>query len=168
MSAIAYLNFDGVAGQAIEFYAEALQATTVKKVQFGDIPQDPNYPLPANELALIMESSIAFEGGTIMMSDLLPSMQAVTGALVKGNAMLISLVMEDKQKLEEYFKGLSAGGHVIMPLSATPWSSCFGMLVDQYGVGWKFNSDAVQFLDHVPQPGQSLKYFGRMRESGRI
>lgn len=149
MSAIAYLNFDGVAGQAIEFYTEALQATQVKKVKFGDMPQDPNYPLSDQESAMIMESSIEFAGGTIMMSDLLPSMQAVTGALVKGNAMLISLVMEDKQKLEEYFRGLSAGGHVIMPLSATPWSSCFGMLVDQYGVGWKFNSDAEQFLDAV-------------------
>lgn len=36
-----------------------------------------------------------------------------------------------------------------MPLSSTPWSSCFGMIVDQFGIGWKFNSDAVQFLDHV-------------------
>ncbi|ETT54590.1 3-demethylubiquinone-9 3-methyltransferase [Paenibacillus sp. FSL R7-269] len=149
MSAIAYLNFDGVAGQAIEFYAEALQATTVKKVQFGDIPQDPNYPLPANELAMIMESSIAFEGGTIMMSDLLPSMQQVTGELVKGNNIMISLVTQDKEKLEEYYNQLSQGGTVIMPLSSTPWSSCFGMIVDQFGIGWKFNSDAVQFLDHV-------------------
>lgn len=112
MSAIAYINFDGVAGQAIEFYAEALQATTVKKVQFGDIPQDPNYPLPANELAMIMESSIAFEGGTIMMSDLLPSMQQVTGELVKGNNIMISLVTQDKEKLEEYYNQLSQGGRL--------------------------------------------------------
>ncbi|WP_342547963.1 VOC family protein [Paenibacillus sp. FSL P2-0089] len=149
MSAIAYINFDGVAGEAIEFYAEALQATTVKKVTFGDIPQDPNYPLPANELAMIMESSIAFEGGTIMMSDLLPSMQAVMGELVKGNNLTISLIIEDKQKLEEYYNQLSQGGTVIMPLSSTPWSSCFGMIVDKFGIGWKFNSDAVQFLDNV-------------------
>ncbi|MEK3790486.1 VOC family protein [Paenibacillus sp. FSL R7-0204] len=149
MSAIAYLNFGGVAEQAISFYTEALQATQVKKVKFGDMPQDPNYPLSDKESAMIMESSIEFAGGKIMMSDLLPSMQAVMGELVKGNNLTISLVIEDKQKLEAYFKGLSAGGHVIMPLSATPWSSCFGLLVDQYGVGWKFNSDAVQFLDNV-------------------
>lgn len=84
MSAIAYLNFDGVAEQVIEFYTEALQATQVKKVKFGDMPQDPNYPLSDKESAMIMESSIEFAGGKIMMSDLLPSMQAVMGELVKG------------------------------------------------------------------------------------
>lgn len=31
MSAIAYLNFDGIAEEAIEFYAEALNAIEVKK-----------------------------------------------------------------------------------------------------------------------------------------
>ncbi|MDU4694524.1 MULTISPECIES: VOC family protein [Paenibacillus] len=149
MSAIAYLNFDGVAEQAIEFYSEALQATEVKKVKFKNFPQDPNYPLPENELNMIMESSIEFAGGKIMMSDLLPSMKSTTGELVKGNNVWISLVYEDKQKLETYFNHLSVGGYVIMPLSSTPWSSCFGMLVDKFGVCWKFNRDADQFLDNV-------------------
>ncbi|WP_410770237.1 VOC family protein [Fontibacillus sp. BL9] len=149
MAAIAYLNFDGIAEQAIQFYSEALNANEVKKVKFRDFPQDPNYPLPENELNMIMESSIEFAGGRIMMSDILPSMKAVTGELAKGNHILISLVIDDKQALEEYFNHLSVGGYVIMPLSNTPWSSCFGMLVDKFGVSWKFNSDADKFLDKV-------------------
>lgn len=149
MSAIAYLNFDGIAEEAIEFYSEALQANKVKKVKFRDFSQDPNYPLPDNELNMIMESSIEFAGGKIMMSDILPSMKQVTGELVKGNSILISLVMEDQQALEEYFNQLSVGGHVVMPLSNTPWSSCFGLLVDKFGVAWKFNRDADRFLDKV-------------------
>lgn len=44
MSAVAYLNMDGNAGQAIDFYAEAFHATEVKKVQFKDLPQNPDYP----------------------------------------------------------------------------------------------------------------------------
>ncbi|GIP03394.1 VOC family protein [Paenibacillus lautus] len=149
MSAIAYLNFDGIAEEAIEFYSEALQANEVKKVKFKDFPQDPNYPLPDNELNMIMESSVEFAGGKIMMSDILPSMKQVTGELVKGNSIFISLVMEDQQALEEYFNQLSVGGHVVMPLSNTPWSSCFGLLVDKFGVAWKFNRDADRFLDKV-------------------
>ncbi|MEF2968670.1 VOC family protein [Paenibacillus sp. M1] len=149
MSAIAYLNLDGNAEQAIEFYSEALSANEVKKVKFRDFPQDPNYPMPENELNMIMESSIEFTGGKIMLSDIPPSMKSVTGELVKGNHILISIVNEDKQTLEKYFANLSVGGYVIMQLSNTPWSSCFGMLVDQFGVSWKFNSDADRFLDHV-------------------
>ena len=149
MSAIVYLNFDGVAEQAIDFYSEALNAIEVKKVKFKDFPQDPNYPLPENELNMIMESSVEFAGGKIMMSDILPSMKSVTGELVKGNNLLISIVNDDKQALENYFSNLSVGGYVIMPLSNTPWSSCFGMLVDKFGVSWKFNSDADKFLNNV-------------------
>ncbi|WP_106767570.1 VOC family protein [Paenibacillus faecalis] len=149
MTAIAYLNFDGVAEQVTEFYSEALHANEVKKVKFKDFPQDPNYPLPENELNMIMESSIEFAGGKIMMSDILPSMKMVTGELVKGNNILICLVIDDKQKLEEYFNHLSVDGHVLMPLSNTPWSSCFGILVDKFGVCWKFNRDADKFLDRV-------------------
>lgn len=149
MSAIVYLNFDGVAEQAIDFYSKALHAKEVKQVKFKDFPQDPNYPLPENELRMIMESSIEFAGGKIMMSDILPSMKRVTGELAKGNNVIISLVIDDKQKLEEYFNNLSVGGNVTMPLSNTPWSSCFGMLVDKFGVNWKFNSDAEKFLDRV-------------------
>ncbi|WP_010274392.1 VOC family protein [Paenibacillus senegalensis] len=149
MSAIAYLNFDGIAEQAIEFYAQALHASEVKKVKFNDFPQDPNYPLPENELTMIMESSIEFAGGKIMMSDILPSMKSVTGEVVKGNNVWISLVIDDKHQLGEYFNNLSVGGHVIMPLSHTPWSSCFGMLIDKFGVSWKFNRDADKFLDKV-------------------
>ncbi|WP_042203331.1 VOC family protein [Paenibacillus camerounensis] len=149
MAAIAYLNFDGTTEQAIDFYSAALNANEVKKAKFGDIPQNPSYPMPENELNLIMESSITFTGGKIMMSDILPSMKAVTGELMTGNNILISLVIDDKQKLAEYFEGLSQGGKVIMPLSDTPWSSCFGMLVDKFGVSWKFNSDADLFLDNV-------------------
>lgn len=149
MAVIAYLNFDGMTEQAIEFYSGAFNATGVKKVKFKDFPQDPNYPLPDNELNMIMECSIEFADGKIMMSDVLPSMKRITGELVQGNHVLISIVIEDKQKLEEYFANLSVGGNVIMPLSVTPWSSCFGMLVDKFGISWKFNRDADKFLDQT-------------------
>lgn len=149
MSVIAYLNCDGNAAQAVEFYAKALNSNQVKVVKFKDFPQDPNYPLPENELEMVMESSIEFAGGKIMMSDVLPSMKGITGECVAGNNVIISIINEDTQVLESYFNQLSVGGQVIMPLSNTPWSSCFGMLVDPFGVVWKFNRDAEKFLDDL-------------------
>ncbi|GGG68132.1 VOC family protein [Paenibacillus radicis (ex Gao et al. 2016)] len=154
MSVIAYLNFDGNTEQVLAFYSEALHSSKVKKVKFKDLSQDPNYPLPENELNMIMESSLEFAGGKLMMSDILPSMKKVTGELVKGNNILVSIVIDDKQALENYFSNLSAGGYVIMPLSETPWSSCFGMLVDKFGVAWKFNRDADTFLDRIASNSQ--------------
>lgn len=149
MSVIAYINFDGNATQAIDFYSRAFETNNVKKVMFKDFPQDPNYPLPDVELNMIMESSLEFASGKIMMSDTLPSMKQMTGEVIKGNNMLISIIIDDKQVMEKYFTNLSVEGYVIMPLSNMPWSSCFGMLVDKFGITWKFNSDADKFLDSV-------------------
>lgn len=149
MSVIAYLSFDGNAVQAIDFYSEVFNTFKVKKVRFKEFTQDPNYPLPEDELDMIMESSMEFAEGIIMMSDILPSMKKVTGELIKGNNMMISIIIEDKQALEIYFSKLSVGGYVIMPISNTPWSSCFGMVIDKFGVTWKFNSDAIKFLDSI-------------------
>lgn len=84
-----------------------------------------------------------------MMLDVLPSMKTATGELVKGNNVVISLVLDDKQTMEEYFNKLSVGGNGLMPLSDTHWSSCFGMLVDKFGVNWKFNSNAEKLLDRL-------------------
>lgn len=66
----------------------------MKKVKYKNFPQDPTYPLPENELNMVMESSLEFAGGKIMMSDLLPSMKNVTGELMKGNNVWISLVLK--------------------------------------------------------------------------
>ncbi|KAB8129009.1 VOC family protein, partial [Gracilibacillus oryzae] len=77
MKAIAYLQFDGKAEEALTFYEKALQATSVKKVRFGAFGQDPNAPLTEEEQNMIMESRIEFSGNILMLSDVLPSMKAV-------------------------------------------------------------------------------------------
>ncbi|MTW85717.1 VOC family protein [Virgibacillus dakarensis] len=147
MKAIAYLQFDGKAEEALTYYEKALQVTSVKKVRFGAFGQDPNTPLTEEEQNMIMESRIEFSGNILMLSDVLPSMQAVTGEVTKGNTVLISIIDAEPEMNKQIFEKLSEGGTVIMPLSSTPWSASFGMLVDKFGVTWKFNSEASKFLD---------------------
>lgn len=147
MKAIAYLQFGGNAEEALTFYEQALQATNVKKVKFGAFGEDPNASLSEEEKNMIMESRIEFSGNILMISDVTPSMQTVTGEVIKGTNVLISINDAKPEMNEQIFEGLSEGGTVIMPLSSTPWSVNFGMLVDKFGVMWKFNSEASKFLD---------------------
>jgi len=147
MKAIGYLQFDGKAEEALVFYEKALQATNVKKVKYGAFGQDPNSPLTEEEQNMIMESRMEFSGNILMISDVLPFMQAMTGEITKGNTTLISIIDADPEMNKQSFEKLSEGGTVIMPLSSTPWSASFGMLVDRFGVTWKFNSEASKFLD---------------------
>lgn len=147
MKAISYLQFDGRAEEALAFYEKALSATSVKMVRFGDFGQDPNAPLTEEEQNMIMESRIEFSGNILMISDVPPFMQAGIGEIIKGNTVLISIIDADPEMNKRSFEGLSEGGTVIMPISSTPWSASFGMLVDKFGVMWKFNSEASKFLD---------------------
>lgn len=147
MKAIAYLQFNGEAEEATAFYEKAFQAKSVK-VKFGAFGQNSEYPLSEEEEEnMIMESRMEFSGNILMISDVLPSMQAVTGAVTKGCMVLISIIDADPETNKQFFEKLSEGGTVIMPLSSTPWSASFGMLVDKFGVTWKFNSEASKFLD---------------------
>lgn len=96
---------------------------------------------------MIMESRIEFSGNILMISDVPPFMQAATGEIAKGSTVLISIIDTDPEMNMQIFEGISEGGTVIMPLSSVPWSASFGVLVDKFGVMWKFNSDASKFLD---------------------
>lgn len=96
---------------------------------------------------MIMESRMEFSENILMISDVPPFMQAVTGDITNGNTLLISIIDADPEINEQYFESLSEGGTVIMPISSTPWSASFGMLVDRFGVMWKFNSEASKFID---------------------
>lgn len=145
MRAIAYLQFDGNAKEAIEFYEKALEADKVKFLTFGQMP---NLELSSAEKEMIMDAYIEFSGNVLMLSDVLPSMQQTVGKIAKGNNMLISLVGADEETNKKYFDNLLEGGQLIMPISSVPWSKSFGMLIDKYGVTWKFNSDAKSFIDN--------------------
>jgi PhnB protein len=147
MKAITYLQFDGRAEEALNFYEKALAATSVNMVRFGDFDQDPNAPLTEAEQNMIMESRIEFSGNILMLSDVPSFMQAATGNITNGNAALISIIDADPEINKRCFEELSEGGTVIMPISSTPWSASFGLLVDKFGVMWKFNGDASKFLD---------------------
>ena len=48
----------------------------------------------------------------------------------------LSIVVPDEQTAESVFNALAEGGNVTMPLEKTFWAPKFGMLEDQFGVGW--------------------------------
>ena len=144
MKAVNYLQFNGNARDAMEFYEKALNADKVRFLTFGQMP---NSDLSESEKEMIMDSYIEFSGNILMLSDVLPSMQQTVGKIVNGNNVLISLIGADEKTNKKYFDNLLESGRLIMPISSVPWSKSFGMLVDKFGVTWKFNSDAKSFID---------------------
>ena len=99
MKAVNYLQFNGNARDAMEFYEKALNADKVRFLTFGQMP---NSDLSESEKEMIMDSYIEFSGNILMLSDVLPSMQQTVGKIVNGNNVLISLIGADEKTNKKY------------------------------------------------------------------
>lgn len=125
-----YLNFNGNAKQAIEFYKTvfggALTMTTFKD---GGMPVDPS------EGGKIMHAQLLADNGFTLMASDTPK----EWSYVPGNNVSISLSGDNEAELRGYWETLSTGATIAMPLTAAPWGDTFGMLDDQFGTRWLVN-----------------------------
>jgi len=73
-------------------------------------------------------------GYTIMASDTAPGMEAMP--ISNGT---VSLSGDDGAQLRGYWKKLSRGGEVTMPLEKQMWGDEFGQCTDKFGISWMVN-----------------------------
>ena len=129
-----YLNFNGNARQALEFYATVFggQPTLSTFADFGakDSP----------DADRIMHGALETDAGySIMAADVTSDMEYHSMA-----GCSISISGDDADNLHGYWDKLSAGGTTTMPMSKQVWGDEFGMCVDQFGVPWLVNISQPQ------------------------
>ncbi|TDQ11277.1 VOC family protein [Pedobacter metabolipauper] len=127
-----YLNFDGQAEEAFNFYKSIFggEFTMVKKV--GESPGTEN--LTDNEKERIMHIALPIGPNTILMaSDILPSFGH---QLVKGNTTHLCLHPDSREEAKRLFDGLSEGGTIEMPMEDMFWGDYFGSFKDKYAIFW--------------------------------
>jgi PhnB protein len=122
-----YLNFNGNARQAMDFYASV----------FGGIPTLSTF----GEFGMqdtpdkIMHGQLETDAGyTLMAADTPPGME-FNGMHGFG----VSLSGDDADALRGYFDKLADGGTVTMPMQKQAWGDEFGMVTDKFGVPWLVN-----------------------------
>ncbi len=130
----AYLNFDGNARQALEFYQSVFGGELALSTfaQFG-APASP-------DAERIMHGLLQTDGGyTIMGADVTSEMEYKAPA-----GFSLSLSGDDAEVLRGYWERLSGSGTVTMPLDKQVWGDEFGMCVDGFGVPWMVNISQPQ------------------------
>ncbi|GAA4459684.1 VOC family protein [Nemorincola caseinilytica] len=133
-----YLNFDGTAEDAFNFYRSVFGGEFTGVFRMGGNPGSEN--LPEAEQNRIMHISLPIDANTTLMaSDILPSAGHV---LNNGNNVHISLHPESREEADRLFNGLSVGGKVEMPLQDTFWGAYFGNFQDKFGINWMVNYDS--------------------------
>ncbi len=130
-----YLNFDGQAEDAFNFYKSVFGGEFTGKMKMNETPG--GNELPEEEQNRIMHISLPIGKDTLLMaSDIIPSMGQI---LKKGNNNYISLHPESRKEADKLFKGLSAGGEIEMPMEDQFWGDYFGSFIDKFGIGWMIN-----------------------------
>ena len=59
-----------------------------------------------------------------------------------GTNMSMSLTGDNEEELMTFFRKLSAGGKVSMPLEKAIWGDTFGMCTDKFEISWPVNITA--------------------------
>jgi len=121
-----YLNFDGNARGAMEFYRDVFGGSLTLNTfgEYGDAGNDK-----------IMHGMLETASGySIMGADTPPGMP-----YTPGDTITVSLSGDDGDELRRYWDKLSDGGTVSVPLEKQMWGDEFGMCVDRFGVGWMVN-----------------------------
>lgn len=127
-----YLNFNGNASEALQFYAKALNGNIDYKQTFGESPME----TPEDFKDKVMHAKFSAGDLNIMVSDCPPGVKVNA-----GDNLSLSLNFNEVDELNKTFAALSEGGKITMELQDTFWGARFGMLIDKYGFNWMFNHD---------------------------
>jgi PhnB protein len=129
-----YLNFNGNARDAMQFYASVfggdLTITT-----FAELGTD------GPDADRIMHAMLRTKNGyTIMGADTPSTMEFQP---MSGSSVSISGDDADATALRGYWQKLSAGGTTTMPMQKQAWGDEFGMCIDKFGVPWMVDIGAA-------------------------
>lgn len=135
-----YLNFDGKAEEAFNFYKSVFGGEFVGEIhKIGNAPGTEN--LSEDSKNRVMHIALPVGNDLLMASDTVPEMG---NQLVTGNNNHISIFPDSREEADKLFAGLSEGGVVEMPLADQFWGDYFGSFTDKYGVKWMVNYTAKQ------------------------
>jgi PhnB protein len=127
-----YLNFDGNAREAIEFYRDVFGGE-LNVMAFGDMGMTEHEGQPIDPHGVMHGQLETPEGFTLMASD---NPAGTTGQTPNGH---ISLSGSESDLLHGYWDSLAEGGTVDVPLEKAPWGDEFGQVKDRFGVNWLVN-----------------------------
>jgi len=136
MAVEVYLNFNGNCRQAVEFYSEVFNTEITQMMTFGEVPQNPDYPMPEEAKDMIMHARLIIDGSRVMFSDTFPG-----SPFIEGNNVSLAFVNKDMDLIQSVYDKLKQDGTVVMELQETFWSKSYGSLKDKFGVEWQISHE---------------------------
>ncbi|WP_020062055.1 VOC family protein [Bacillus sp. 123MFChir2] len=133
-----YVVTNGDGQEAVKFYEHALDAKVVSLQTFGDMPENPEFKVPAEAKDRVLHAHLKIGNTDLMISDTFPGQPHQVGSQVT-----ITIHIQNAEKSQEVFEKLQDGGQVIMPLQETFWSPSYGQVKDKFGVEWQVSTQGA-------------------------
>ncbi|GAX88449.1 VOC family protein [Effusibacillus lacus] len=134
-----YLMMDGNAKEAIQFYEKALDAKVLFLQTFGEMPENPEFPLPADAKDRVAHAMLKVGETDLMLSDTFPGQPHQ-----QGNQVTICISTNDMEKSKQIYEALQQDGQVNMPLQETFFSPAYGIVTDKFGVTFQIYTEGHQ------------------------
>ena len=142
-----YLNFQGEAEAAFNFYKSVFGGEFSMLSRYGDMPPSEDVTLSEADKNLILHVSLPINDFTVLMaSDTSERLCAPNAVFIQGTNHYISINLEqnEQEEAQRLFDALSVNGQIEMPLEKTFWGALYGAFTDQFGVKWMVNCQLVE------------------------
>ncbi|TLS48411.1 VOC family protein [Paenibacillus antri] len=133
-----YLFMDGQAKEAIAFYEKTLDAKLLGVQTFGEMPANPEFPIPEAAKDRVAHSMLKIGETDLMISDTFPGQP-----LKQGEQVTVCITTNDSRKSKSVFDALQDGGTVNMPFQETFWTPGYGVVTDKFGVTFHITTETA-------------------------
>lgn len=127
-----YINFNGNAEEAFDFYKSVFGGELTSIVRFKDL-ESSEFAVSAEDADKVMRIVLPIGSNILIANDVPTGLGPVSE---NENRSKIAVTAESHEEAERIFAGLSADGTVEMPLDQSPWGTEFAMFRDKYGIEW--------------------------------
>ncbi len=136
-----YIHFNGNAEDAFNFYKSVFGGEFSMITRFSDMAFEGSISTD-EEANKIMHIALPIGKHDILMGSDTPAALGVHNE--QETRSKISISADSKEEADRLYQGLSADGHVEMPIQDSPWGTYFGMLRDKFGIEWMIDFDPRQ------------------------
>lgn len=150
--------FNGNAEEAAQFYEDVFPCASYMVPQRYPETGLPDFQQPLAGQPVVVSLDVDGYQVTLLNAGSEFSPNASISLMVYFSPKKFQTPEGARGAIDEVWRKLSGGGHIVMPLDEYSWSSRFGWVNDKYGVSWQLflaEDDDVEFI------GPSLMFGGR-------
>ncbi len=128
-----WINFNGNAEEAFNFYRSVFGGEFTKVIRFKDLASA-DFKVPETEANKIMTIALPLGKHNVLIANDVPEFMGRVNE--SENRSKIAVAADSREEADKIFSGLSAGGAIEGPIGDSPWGTYAGMFRDKYGIEW--------------------------------